>query len=69
MVYVCLFGSGRMASMPVLMVQMHANKRKDWNPLRRKKIFRAEDWDSVHQTLSPNRSGAMFDVCERLVSV
>ena len=51
-----------MASMPVLMVQMHANKRKDWNPLRRKKIFRAEDWDSVHQTLSPNRSGAMFDV-------
>ena len=26
-----------MASMPVLMVQMRANKRKDWNPLRRKK--------------------------------
>ena len=58
-----------MASKPVPMVQMNANRRKDWNPLRRKKIFRAEDLDSVHQTLSPNRSGAMFDVCERLVSV
>ena len=58
-----------MASMPVPLVQMHANRRKDWNPPRRKKIFRAEVWDSVHQTLSPNRSGAMFDVCEQLVSV
>ena len=27
---------------------------------------RSEDWDLVHQTLAANRSGAMFDVCERL---
>ena len=25
-----------------------------------------EDWDLVHQTLSANRAGTMFDVCKRL---
>ena len=35
------------------------------------KKFRAtcgkpEDWDLVHQALSANRVGTMFDVCERL---
>ena len=30
---------------------------------------RSEDWDLVHQALSANRSGAMFDVYERLASV
>ena len=29
-------------------------------------IFTSEDWNSVHQTLSANRAGAMFSVCERL---
>ena len=31
-------------------------------------IFRSEDWNLVHQTLSANRGGTMFDVCERLVT-
>ena len=35
----------------------------------RKQIFRSEDFDLVHHTLSANCSGAMFDVCERLVPV
>ena len=30
---------------------------------------RSEDWDLIHQTLGANRSGAMFDVCERLSPV
>ena len=29
----------------------------------------SEDWDLVHQALSANRSGSMFDACERLVPV
>ena len=28
----------------------------------------SEDWNLVHQTLSANRGGTMFDVCERLVT-
>ena len=28
--------------------------------------FTSEDWNSVYQTLSANRAGAMFSVCERL---
>ena len=31
-------------------------------------VFRSEDWDLVHQTLSANRSGTMFDLCEGLVA-
>ena len=26
-------------------------------------MFRSEDWDLGHQTLSANRSGTMFRVC------
>ena len=29
-------------------------------------MFRSEDWDVEIQTLSANRSGTIFDVCERL---
>ena len=35
-------------------------------------IFRSEEWDIVHQTLSANRAGTMlkgFKVCERPVPV
>ena len=40
----------------------------DWNQLRLKLLlFRSEDWNPVHQTLSANRAGTMFGVCERLV--
>ena len=42
-------------------------RTKDWNPLRRKQIFRSEDWNFVHQTLAANCSGMMFDVCERFM--
>ena len=45
------------------------SRSEDWNRLRRKWISRKEDWDLVHQTLSANRSGTMFDVCEGLVPV
>ena len=45
------------------------NWEEDWNPLRRKKNFRSGDWELVHQTLSANRSGTMFDVCKRLAPV
>ena len=44
----------------------------NWNALRRKQIFRSEDWDLVHRTLSINRSGTMlkgFKVCERPLPV
>ena len=30
-----------------------------WNPMRRKLIFRSEDWDLERQTFSANRSGTM----------
>ena len=30
--------------------------------------IRSEDWNLVHQTLSANGAGTMFDVRERLVS-
>ena len=30
-------------------------------------MFRSEDWDLVHQTLSANRSGSIIDVCERVI--
>ena len=38
-------------------------RSEEWNPLTRKEIFRSEDWDLVHQTLSANRSGMMSDSC------
>ena len=31
-------------------------------------IFRSEDWNLLHQTLSVNRGSTKFDVCERLVT-
>ena len=43
------------------------SRSDDLNPLRREQIFRSGDWNLVHQTLSANRRGTMFDVCERLV--
>ena len=43
---------------------------KNWNPLRRKKIFKSKDWDLVRQDLLANRSGTlMFDVSDQLVPV
>ena len=46
---------------------LHKFLRNYGKPLRK---FRAtcgkpEDWDLVHHTLSANRAGTMFDVCER----
>ena len=32
-------------------------------------VSRSEDWDLVYQTLSANRFGTMFDLCEGLVAV
>ena len=42
------------------------SRSEDWNPLRLKEIFRSEDCDLVHQTLSANCSVTMFDVGEGL---
>ena len=36
-----------------------------WVPLRRKEIFRSEDWNLV-QALAANFGDTLFDVCERL---
>ena len=33
------------------------------------KIFGRKDWDLVHQALSVNKFGTMFDVCERVLPV
>ena len=33
----------------------------------RKEIFRSENWNSMHQTISDNCTCTMFDVCGRIV--
>ena len=40
----------------------YISRSEAWIPLRRKRIFKSEDWNLVHQTLSANRVGKMFDV-------
>ena len=52
------------------------NRYSDWSGSENKRGLESterkvmcEDWDLVHQTLSANCSGTMFNVCERLVPV
>ena len=49
-------------------VNTFLDRCEDWNQLRLKSLlFRSEDRNLVHQSLSANRAGTMFGVCERLV--